>query len=132
MLRKGHFKSKSNHPSSLSRSIVINKIQKRPLLPPKMLSAELQFCWCRGEGCSSGQLCFTHQIPWHTSLTCAQYDSQREHGHPDFQDTQEWSKANTKPCLGCGVDIEKHARCFHMTCRACMHEFCWTCLADWG
>jgi len=117
-----------------------------------MLSAEANFRWCLREGCPSGQLyeqteyldphivceecafemCFTHQRPWHTDLTCAQFDSQREHGDPDFHDTQEWLREHTKPCPGCRVDVEKDAGCFHMTCRACTHEFCWTCLADWN
>lgn len=102
------------------------------------LSSEPNFRWCLRDTCDSGQLyeatehlephvycdecafemCFTHQIPWHEGLSCEQYDSQREHGDPDYQQTQGWLRSNAKNCPGpnCGVSIEKDAGCFHMTC----------------
>jgi hypothetical protein len=63
-------------------------------------------------------MCFTHQIPWHEGMSCNQYDSQREHGDPDYQQTQGWLTTNSKNCPGanCGVSIEKGTGCFHMTC----------------
>ncbi|KAK4032833.1 hypothetical protein C8A01DRAFT_50465 [Parachaetomium inaequale] len=110
------------------------------------------FRWCLRPGCSSGQLyddddrpmdphmycdecrfemCFVHSVPWHAGQTCAQYDSVRAHGDPEFQQTQDWIKNNTKPCPGCKENIQKGEYCFHMTCTRCRYEFCWECLADW-
>lgn len=115
------------------------------------LSRLPNFRWCLGPNCTNGQLyddddgplephyscdecgfgmCFTHAMPWHQGLTCDQYDSQRTHGDPDFQQTQDWIRDNTKPCPGCGQNIQKGEYCFHMTCTNCRFEFCWECLAD--
>lgn len=106
-------------------------------------------------------MCFTHQTPWHTGLTCAQVDSQREHGDAHHTESRGWIDQNTKKCPRCRIDIEKGNACFHMTCKStarhperlshylytnfffqrgslpscagnCGHEFCWECLADWG
>jgi len=94
-------------------------------------------------------MCFTHQRPWHRNMTCAQYDCLQEHGDPNYQETQDFIRKNTKPCPNpsCKVNIEKGNACFHMTCKksilrgyvsanpakgtACKYEFCWVCLADW-
>lgn len=69
-------------------------------------------------------MCFTHQIPWHDGLSCDQYDSQREHGDPDYQQTQDWMQSNSKNCPGCRVNIEKGNACFHMTCKLIAHPVC--------
>ncbi|KIW01300.1 uncharacterized protein PV09_07338 [Verruconis gallopava] len=121
------------------------------------ISSQPNFRWCLRDGCESGQLydiddetgeihdplivcencafamCFTHQLPWHEGLSCEQFNNQREHGDPDYADTQEYIRANTKTCPGanCGMNVLKDGGCFHMTCRSCGHEFCWECLADW-
>jgi len=116
------------------------------------LSKLPNFRWCLRPNCENGQLyndddqplephylcnhcgfgmCFTHSMPWHKGLTCEQYDSRRDHGDPDFQQTQEWIRDNTKPCPGCQQNIQKGEHCFHMTCANCNFEFCWVCLADW-
>jgi hypothetical protein len=105
----------------------------------KLLSADENFRWCLRESCQNGQLyedtefldprivceecafemCFTHQIPWHTGYTCEQYDNQREHGDPDFYETRQYMESNTKRCPGanCGANVEKDGGCFHMTCK---------------
>ncbi|KIL89546.1 hypothetical protein FAVG1_07126 [Fusarium avenaceum] len=108
--------------------------------------------WCLGPDCSNGQLyddegvmdprirceecgfemCYHHSIPWHENQTCEQFDSVREHGDPEFQQTQDWITNNTKPCPNCKENIQKGEYCFHMTCSSCHFEFCWECLADWS
>ncbi|KAK3313138.1 hypothetical protein B0H66DRAFT_387035 [Apodospora peruviana] len=117
----------------------------------KSISQLPNFRWCSRGGCENGQLyededemiscdecgygmCFQHQVPWHYGLTCEEYNSQKEHGDPSFQDTQEWIKENSKLCPGegCGINIVKGDACFHMTCTTCGHEFCWECLSDWN
>ncbi|KAF4978864.1 hypothetical protein FZEAL_4824 [Fusarium zealandicum] len=112
------------------------------------------FRWCLRQGCSSGQLydegedneqldphfrceecafemCYYHSMPWHKGQTCEQFDSMRQHGDPEFQQTRDWIARNTKPCPYCRENIEKGESCFHMTCSSCHFEFCWECLADW-
>ncbi|CAM1509001.1 Fc.00g027400.m01.CDS01 [Cosmosporella sp. VM-42] len=118
------------------------------------LSRYPNFRWCLRAGCSSGQIygdgedddpldphihceecafemCYNHSMPWHEGQTCEQYDSIRQHGDPEFQQTREWIAQNTKPCPSCRENIQKGEYCFHMTCSSCHFEFCWECLADW-
>ncbi|KAK0724287.1 hypothetical protein B0H67DRAFT_567578 [Lasiosphaeris hirsuta] len=135
-------------------------IQYDKYLQLDALSRLPNFRWCLRPGCSSGQLyddddqlsdddddgpmdphmycdecgfemCFVHSMPWHAGQSCAQYDSVRDHGDPEFQQTQDWIRNNTKPCPGCNENIQKGEYCFHMTCTRCRYEFCWECLADW-
>ncbi|KAF4334415.1 e3 ubiquitin ligase ari7 [Fusarium beomiforme] len=109
------------------------------------------FRWCLRQGCPNGQLyeggeemephiqcqecafemCFKHMIPWHEGLTCEQFESARDHGDPQYRQTQEWIANNTKPCPNCKENIQKGEACFHMTCSSCHFEFCWICLSDW-
>ncbi|KAH8657140.1 hypothetical protein BGZ60DRAFT_545625 [Tricladium varicosporioides] len=116
------------------------------------LSKEENFRWCLRPTCTSGQIyqkiphnpkiscevcqfemCFKHQVPWHEEQTCIEYESQRDHGDPNFTKTQAWIRTNTKECPNptCEVNIQKGEKCFHMTCSRCRHEFCWQCLAAW-
>ncbi|KAH7002886.1 hypothetical protein EDB82DRAFT_1817 [Fusarium venenatum] len=99
----------------------------------KALSQMPSFMWCLSEKCSSGQvhdlllnshvvcadcdfeMCFTHQVNWHEGLSCEQYDSLKETGDPEFQQTQEWITNNTKPCPECNIQVQKGNGCFHMT-----------------
>ncbi len=66
-------------------------------------------------------MCFTHSMPWHSGLTCAQYDSQCQHGDPGYTETQTWIRTMTKPCpnASCSTPIQKGEACFHMTCKFC-------------
>lgn len=62
-------------------------------------------------------MCFQHSVAWHDDQTCAQYDSVKAHGDPDYQKTTDWIKKNTKPCPKCRRNIQKGEMCFHMTCK---------------
>jgi hypothetical protein len=102
------------------------------------LSQMPSFMWCLSEKCSSGQIhdlvlnshivcadcefemCFTHQVKWHEGLSCEQYDSLKETGDPEFQQTQEWITNNTKSCPECNIQVQKGNGCFHMTCESIM------------
>ncbi|EEU33998.1 uncharacterized protein NECHADRAFT_85406 [Fusarium vanettenii 77-13-4] len=116
------------------------------------ISSLENFRWCLRQGCPNGQLyddddetdphihcqecafemCYKHMIPWHEGLTCEEFESARDHGDPQYQQTQDWIANNTKPCPSCNQNIQKGEACFHMTCSNCHHEFCWICLADWA
>lgn len=107
-----------------------------------------EFIWCSNPQCGAGQLnyggednnivacirchqktCFTHKVPWHSGLTCAQYDLQ---GDKSNHASLEWITQNTKQCSRCHYRIEKNKGCDHMTCAKCGYEFCWSCLADFN
>ena len=45
-------------------------------------------------------------------------------------DTDNWMKANTKPCPACKAPIGKDKGCMHMTCPSCKYEWCWLCEGD--
>lgn len=62
-------------------------------------------------------MCFQHSVAWHQNQTCAQYDSVKAHGDPDYKKTTDWIKNNTKPCPSCRQNIQKGEMCFHMTCK---------------
>lgn len=50
----------------------------------------------------------------------------------DDIEAQRWILQNTKPCPGCGANIEKRGGCMHMTCIKCRNEFCWVCMGKWA
>ncbi|KAF8603501.1 hypothetical protein BDV93DRAFT_508432 [Ceratobasidium sp. AG-I] len=119
------------------------------LLLRRTLQAEPNFVWCKSTACQQGQLhesgarapivicqacrarsCFTHQVPWHTGQTCAQYDAQRASRARETQDnlaSEAYIRQHAKACpnAACGRNIEKNDGCDHMTCRrpaGCGHE----------
>ncbi|CAG8699918.1 9412_t:CDS:2 [Ambispora leptoticha] len=107
------------------------------------------FRWCKSPDCGSGQehferdkapimicaacgkmTCYTHDVPWHKDLTCAQYDIVIQTTEGATQDAIE---RETKPCPKCQIRIFKLEGCSHMTCAnsGCYHQFCWLCGADY-
>ena len=113
-----------------------------------ILEQMAEFIWCSNPKCAMGQLnqggkegnivtclrcrhktCFTHKTPWHTGLTCSQYDLKMD---PKVQASLQWITQNTKQCPKCAYRIEKNDGCDHMTCIQCHYEFCWACLADFN
>ena len=107
------------------------------------------FRFCKKSGCGSGQIhadgdrypimtcfkcrtqmCYTHDVLWHSGETCEAYDA-RKGGEDDM--SRRWVASMTRPCPKCKVPIEKNGGCDHMTCRvaSCQHEFCWLCSAPY-
>ncbi|CAJ0753914.1 21402_t:CDS:2 [Entrophospora sp. SA101] len=105
------------------------------------------FRWCKAPKCGSGQehttgdrlpimtcsacsakSCFTHDVPWHQGLTCAQFTEQLE--SKDYTANRAYYERLTKQCPSCQMSIEKNQGCDHMSCR-CGYEFCWLCLGDY-
>ncbi|CEL59289.1 hypothetical protein RSOLAG1IB_03222 [Rhizoctonia solani AG-1 IB] len=125
------------------------------LLLRRTLEAEPNFVWCKNSRCNWGQVhesgasapivicqvcqarsCFTHNVPWHTGLTCSQYAVQHANRERENQASEAYISIHAKQCPNttCGRRIEKNDGCDHMTCRrpaGCGHEFCWVCLADY-
>ncbi|CAG8549267.1 17045_t:CDS:2, partial [Racocetra fulgida] len=90
------------------------------------------FRWCKAPKCGSGQehttgacgekSCFTHDVPWHSGLTCDEFSEQLQ--TKDYTANRAYYERHTKPCPRCKMSIEKNHGCDHMTCR-CGYEFCW-------
>ncbi|CAG8577037.1 4875_t:CDS:2 [Gigaspora margarita] len=68
--------------------------------------------------------CYTHDVPWHENMSCAQYEEKSKESEAA---TNHYLMKHTKPCPKCGTHIEKNGGCNHMTCkiRSCSYEFCW-------
>lgn len=71
--------------------------------------------------------CFKCHAPWHSNLTCRQF----QRGDKQFK---KWTKsksnagaANCQKCPLCRVYIQKSSGCNHMTCNRCDTEFCYKC-----
>ncbi|EJT98640.1 hypothetical protein DACRYDRAFT_96413 [Dacryopinax primogenitus] len=87
--------------------------------------------------------CAHHLRPWHSNMTCAQYDRQQLGLGPlgvlgkqwrQGTKTGWWIKRKTKPCPGCGIKIERSEGCDHITCyppAGCGYHFCWRCSANY-
>ena len=107
-----------------------------------------EFIWCSNPRCNVGQLheggasnrivtchscrqktCFVHKVRWHEGLTCDEYSHSIA---TDDERSQRWILRNAKRCPRCPYHIEKKDGCDHMTCTWCRHQFCWSCLADFG
>lgn len=120
-----------------------------------VLSTMPDFRWCLSRRCKSGQIhitgtegpifrcvscsakaCVVHNVPWHEGLTCREYDYSK---NPRLKKKEEQAseravKELTKRCpgKGCNAPIERNGGCDHMTCRKCLHQFCWLCMADYS
>ncbi|CAB4441718.1 unnamed protein product [Rhizophagus irregularis] len=120
------------------------------MLVNSALGGDPNFRWCKNSKCGSGQIhssghnepimrcescgqksCYTHDVLWHTDLTCTQYSDIIKKAE---EATQDLLNRETKACPKCGVRITKNGGCNHMTCKisTCKHEFCWLCLADYN
>ncbi|KAI0539422.1 hypothetical protein GGR58DRAFT_512448 [Xylaria digitata] len=98
----------------------------------RLLEQDPTFVWC-AHACGSGQLhptgsyepimtchhcrkqtCVIHGLPWHSGLTCRQFDNSQA---KDDQASRDLVRGNTKPCPRCRFDIEKAGGCDMMTCK---------------
>ncbi|KAL7109193.1 hypothetical protein ACP275_06G159900 [Erythranthe tilingii] len=80
-----------------------------------------RFCWNCAEEC-------------HRPVDCKTVAEWIELSSSEEEDinTATWIMAFTKPCPGCGINIEKDQGCNHMICRRpCRQQFCWLCLQPW-
>jgi hypothetical protein len=70
-------------------------------------------------------LCLTCNRPWHANTGCSKAAELEE-----AKCVEQIKQMGAKPCPKCGLDIEKHGGCDHMTCHQCRHNFCWQCLVS--
>ncbi|KAI9151303.1 Maltose O-acetyltransferase [Paramyrothecium foliicola] len=137
------------------------RVRYEQLLVRTALQDNDEFVWCSASGCENGQIhlggdaqpivkcmtcggrtCFTHGIPWHSGLSCEEYDvvqssksgaiiasSLTSHASAltaasltedllraieDERATQSTIKSTTKPCPRCGKNIEKNGGWFQV------------------
>ena len=109
----------------------------------RVVQAMPNFVWCLSPKCKSGQIhqdgdktpivtcaacgfkmCFTHQVAWHSQLTCAQFDALQTSPGIRAQISREEEKIAaalarySKPCPNCAVPIWKAGGCHHMKCKS--------------
>lgn len=131
------------------------------------------FTMCLGPNCDSGQIhgggndqpimtcttcqfktCFTHQMPWHTGQTCAEYDTEKSERTRQEAASAEFIAEKTKACPNpkCGLNLDKYTGCDHVICEypnsscyliflqlilihikgtRCKYEFCWVCFVSY-
>eukprot|EP00659_Diplonema_papillatum_P021479 gene21479-33043_t len=75
--------------------------------------------------------CFNCSHENHSPATCKMLKVWMQKEREDSA-TDTWIVANTKPCPGCGANIEKNAGCNHISCRSCGFNFCWVCELPWS
>ncbi|EFW99546.1 ring finger protein [Grosmannia clavigera kw1407] len=115
------------------------------------------FRWCLAVGCEAGQIhgpasrsasarsveeecpkfrchacrathCIRHNIPWHSSETCAQYDARTQRRRQDNRKSEAFVQETSKQCPGCNKAVFKYSGCNHISC-ICGHEWCYICFA---
>ncbi len=115
----------------------------------RVVQAMPNFRWCLSPKCNSGQIhqagnkkpivkcvacgfkiCFTHQIAWHSGLTCKQYGTPAElnndaRGRTSREEKESAARLEryTKPCPHCAVRIWKAGGCRRMACKFAIHPF---------
>ncbi|KAI3332449.1 hypothetical protein HD806DRAFT_519183 [Xylariaceae sp. AK1471] len=112
-----------------------------------MLDNVQGFRWCLNPRCDAGQIyplectkakcysckhysCVRHDIPWHSSETCEEYDKRTRKQRKNNKLSEKHVKEITKPCPGCKKNVNKYSGCDHITC-VCGHEWCWLCFGTY-
>ncbi|KAH7087765.1 hypothetical protein FB567DRAFT_621821 [Paraphoma chrysanthemicola] len=81
---------------------------------------KISCCYCEYE------MCLTCVRPWHGRSGCSMAKQMENE-----ESLAQVKLLGAKPCPNCGVNIEKHGGCDHMTCHLCRHDFCWQCLVPY-
>ncbi|KAH8588779.1 hypothetical protein B0O99DRAFT_693082 [Bisporella sp. PMI_857] len=117
------------------------------LITMKNLSKLVNFRWCAGDDCESGQIpsgsmnpkwkcrkcsaynCFNCKTIYHEKKTCIQYQRYKKVDYESLETILRTTKACPK--RGCLKRVEKHKRCKDSFCErkggGCGTEFCWSC-----
>ncbi|KAK7246092.1 hypothetical protein RIF29_40951 [Crotalaria pallida] len=77
-------------------------------------------------------ICVECEVPWHSSMSCEQYQDLLEEDRDSSDITLHLLALNKrwKRCQLCRRMIELTQGCYHMTCW-CGHEFCYSCSAEY-
>ncbi|KAM7271840.1 hypothetical protein ACFE04_031054 [Oxalis oulophora] len=77
-------------------------------------------------------ICVECEVPWHSSLSCEEYQSLPEEERDSGDITLHLLAQNKRwrRCQQCRRMIELTQGCYHMTCW-CGHEFCYSCGAEY-
>lgn len=86
-----------------------------------MYSSETELTCLCGE-----RICFKCGNEGHFPATCQMAEEWLNNEKSDSANLQ-YIKLNCEPCPKCKTQIEKNAGCQHMTCKKCLHEYCWVC-----
>jgi hypothetical protein len=65
------------------------------------------------------EMCYIHQRPWHSGLTCQEFDEQNARRlRVEEAAVRAVIQRTTRPCPNCRVNVEKvEGTCNHMTCK---------------
>ncbi|KAI4296983.1 hypothetical protein L6164_036896 [Bauhinia variegata] len=77
-------------------------------------------------------ICVDCKVPWHSSMTCEEYQNlpEEERDASDITLHRLAQNKRWKRCQQCRRMIELTHGCYHMTCW-CGHEFCYSCGAEY-
>jgi len=76
----------------------------------------------------------------HFPATCPQmkwwnhiYEKDRMSFYSDDEEASvQWLLKFTQDCPKCSAPIQKNGGCNHMSCRKCLHQYCWVCKDTWA
>ncbi|KAH9621574.1 hypothetical protein KSS87_023494 [Heliosperma pusillum] len=110
--------------SALMSKAEVSEFANKEKIPVRMSGAR-KCVKCRGF------FCVNCSVPWHDTMTCAQYKTLHPYLRPEDAILKSLATRNLwRQCVKCNYMIELAEGCFHMTCR-CGYEFCYTCGAEW-
>ncbi|KAL2620015.1 hypothetical protein R1flu_000220 [Riccia fluitans] len=75
--------------------------------------------------------CLECQVPWHSNLTCEEYECFSDDEKSDLLLIRGLAKDNNWQRCACGHLVERNQGCNHMKCR-CGKEFCYICGDAWS
>jgi len=110
--------------------------------PEKEANKEVASNLCIEAECGAGhRFCFLCMCDSHAPVTCCNVkDWEQRNSDEGGNETNTWILANTRPCPGCAMRLEKNAGCSHMKCgthahggkmaagHGCGLDFCWECM----
>jgi hypothetical protein len=60
--------------------------------------------------------CLSYEVPFHEKQTCEDYQAAAERRNEDEKRSLDTVKQVSRPCPGCGINLDKFAGCDHVTC----------------
>jgi hypothetical protein len=60
--------------------------------------------------------CLSCEVPFHEEQTCEDYQAAAERRNEDEKKALDTVKQVSRPCPGCGINLDKFEGCDHVTC----------------